>query len=337
MLLLKRCLVVASLLLFSAATLAQVNIYSSRKEALILPLLQQFTADTGIQVKLLTGKDDALLRRLALEGMASPADLLITTDVARLHRAKQMQLTQAVDNGVLQQVVPVAWRDKDHHWFGVTSRARPIVYAPGRVAVEQLGRYEDLADSQWRGRLCLRSSDNVYNQSLVAAALIANGPEQTLNWMQGMVANLSKPPAGGDTDQLKAVAAGICDLTLVNTYYLARLQRSDSRVDNAVAGQLAVFWPNQSDRGAHFNISGMALTKASKHKQHAIALMEYMVSEQAQRWYADVNNEYPVVAGVPMPDVLAAYGQPKADTVSLTRLGELNQQVIKLMDQARWR
>mgnify|MGYP000556037751 CR=1 FL=1 len=333
----KRFLVVASLLLFSATTLAQVNIYSSRKEALILPLLNQFTAHSGIQVKLLTGKDDALLRRLALEGMASPADILITTDVARLHRAKQMQLTQTLDNSVLQQAIPAAWRDKDSHWFGVTSRARPIVYAASRISAEQLQRYEDLADSQWRGRLCLRSSDNVYNQSLVASALIANGAEQTLNWMRGMVANLAKPPAGGDTDQLKAVAAGICDLTLVNTYYLARLQRSDNMVDNAVASQLAVFWPNQADRGAHFNISGMALTKAAKNKQHAIALMEYMVSDQAQRWYADVNNEYPVVAGVPMPDVLAAYGQPKADAVSLTRLGELNQQVIKLMDQARWR
>jgi len=333
----KRFLVVASLLLFSATTLAQVNIYSSRKEALILPLLKQFTAHTGIQVKLLTGKDDALLRRLALEGMASPADILITTDVARLHRAKQMQLTQTLDNRVLQQAIPAAWRDKDSHWFGVTSRARPIVYAASRISAEQLQRYEDLADSQWRGRLCLRSSDNVYNQSLVASALIANGAEQTLNWMRGMVANLAKPPAGGDTDQLKAVAAGICDLTLVNTYYLARLQRSDNMVDNAVASQLAVFWPNQADRGTHFNISGMALTKAAKNKQHAIALMEYMVSDQAQRWYADVNNEYPVVAGVPMPDVLAAYGQPKADAVSLTRLGELNQQVIKLMDQARWR
>ncbi|MCP4881177.1 MAG: extracellular solute-binding protein [Gammaproteobacteria bacterium] len=336
MLKLRRCLVVIGLLLFSTATVAQVNIYSSRKEALILPLLEQFTAHTGIQVKLLTGKDDALLRRLALEGMASPADILITTDAARLHRAKQMQLTQALDNGVLQEAIPVVWRDEDDHWFGVTSRARPIIYAPSRVRAEQLERYEDLADSQWRGRLCLRSSDNVYNQSLAASVLIANGAEQTLSWMQGMVSNLAKPPAGGDTDQLKAVAAGICDVTLANTYYLARLQRSENIGDNAVAEQLAVFWPNQSDRGAHFNISGMALTKASKHKQHAIALMEYMVSDQAQRWYSDANNEYPVVEGVPMPDVLASYGQPKADAVSLTRLGEINQQVIKLMDQARW-
>lgn len=323
--------------LFSLVTLAQVNIYSSRKEVLILPLLEQFTADTGIDVKLLTGKDDALLRRLSMEGMASPADLLITTDVARLHRAKDMGLTQTVNSDLLAEAIPAAWRDTDNHWFGLTSRARPIIYAPNRVDSSELDRYEDLADEQWQGRLCLRSSDNVYNQSMVASALIANGADATLAWLQGMVKNLARPPAGGDTDQLKAVAAGMCDVTLANTYYLARLARSESPADNFVASQLAVFWPNQEDRGAHFNISGVAMLKAAKHQADALKLIEYMVQAPAQQWYAEVNNEYPVVPSVAIPEVLAAYGTPKADAVSLSRLGELNQQVIRLMDQAGWR
>lgn len=332
-----RSLVALFVLLFSTVSIAQVNVYSSRKEALILPLLKQFTADTGIEVKLLTGKDDALLRRLSMEGMASPADLLITTDVARLHRAKHMQLTQAVEQAELIEAIPAMWRDQDNQWFGLTSRSRPIIYAPSRVDVNELSRYEDLADNKWQGRLCLRSSDNVYNQSMVASALIANGEVATLAWLKGMVANLARPPAGGDTDQLKAVAAGMCDVTLANTYYLARLARSDNAGDNFVASQLAVFWPNQSDRGAHFNISGVAMTRAAKNKADALALMTYMVSPSAQQWYAEVNNEYPVVTGVPMPAVLAAYGEPKADAVSLTKLGEQNQAVIRLMDQAGWR
>lgn len=335
--LLQRFLVSLFVVLFSAVSVAQVNVYSSRKEALILPLLQQFTVDTGIEVKLLTGKDDALLRRLAMEGMASPADLLITSDVARLHRAKDMQLTQAVNSPVLSQAIAAHWRDSDDHWFALTSRTRPIIYATHRVDANQLARYEDLADGQWQGRLCLRSSDNVYNQSMVASALIANGEAATLSWLQGMVANMARPPAGGDTDQLKAVAAGMCDVTLANTYYLARLARSDNPADNFVASQLSVFWPNQNDRGAHFNISGVAMTKAAKHEADAQTLMEYMVSEAAQQWYAQVNNEYPVVADVAIPEVLAAHGVGKADAVSLTQLGELNQQALKLMDQAGWR
>lgn len=322
---------------YTSVSIAQVNVYSSRKEALILPLLQQFTAETGVEVKLLTGKDDALLRRLAMEGAASQADLLITSDVARLHRAKHMRLTQGVESDVLAQSIPSQWRDIDGHWFGLTSRTRPIIYAAQRVDASQFERYEDLSDERWRGRLCLRSSDNVYNQSMVASAIVAKGEAATLVWLKGMVANMARPPAGGDIDQLKAVSAGMCDVTLANTYYLARLARSDNPADNFVASQLSVFWPNQADRGAHFNISGVAMTKAARHKIDALALMEYMVSTPAQAWYSQVNNEYPVVIGVAIPEVLASHGEAKADAVSLTQLGEHNQQAIMLMDQAGWR
>ena len=323
--------------LSASIALADVNVYSSRKEVLILPLLDRFTEQTGIEVNLLTGDNDALLSRLQRERSASPADLLITVDVARLHRAKEMGLTQPVQSDILESKIASQWRDTDNHWFGLTSRARPIIYAANRVDPSEFNRYEDLADPKWKGRICMRSSDNVYNQSLVSSALIANGAEATQAWLNGLVQNFARPPAGGDTDQLRAVAAGMCDLTLANTYYLGRLARSEKGMDQMVASQLAVFWPNQSDRGAHFNISGIALTQSSKNRDEALKLMEFMVSEESQRWYADVNNEYPVVEGVQIPEVLADFGQPKADSVALSKLGELNSESLRLMDKAGWK
>ena len=316
---------------------ADVNVYSSRTEALIKPLLDRFSAETGVAVNLLTGKDDALLTRLQMEGTASPADLFITSDVARLYRAKTAGITEAVESEVLNTAIASQWRDADNHWFGLTSRARPIIFAKDRVNSAELDRYENLADPKWKGRICIRSSSNVYNQSLVSSAVIANGEEATLKWLNGLVANFSRPPAGGDTDQLKAVAAGQCDLTLANTYYLARLAASDKAEDRAVAAKLSVFWPNQSDRGAHFNISGIALTKSAKNQADAIKLMEYLVSDEAQRWYAEVNNEYPIVANVEASEQLKSFGSAKADSVSLYKLGELNGNSLRLMDRAGWK
>lgn len=316
---------------------ADVNVYSSRTEALIKPLLNRFTAETGIEVNLLTGKDDALLTRLQMEGKASPADLFITSDVARLYRAKTAGITEAVESETLNKAIARQWRDADNHWFALTSRARPIIVAKDRVDPSELARYEDLADARWKGRICIRSSSNVYNQSMVSSALIANGEEATLNWLKGLVANFSRPPAGGDTDQLKAVAAGQCDLTLANTYYLARLAASNKAEDREVAAKLSVFWPNQSDRGTHFNISGIALTKSAKNTSEAIQLMEYMVSDDAQRWYAEVNNEYPIVTNVEASDQLKSFGAAKADSVSLYKLGELNDESLRLMDRAGWK
>ena len=332
-----RGLVVAGLMAATVAAHAQVNVYSSRKEVLIKPLLDTFTEQTGIEVKLLTGKDDALLKRLAMEGMASPADVLITADVARLHRAKEQGLTQPVVSNVLEGRIGAQWRDADGYWFGATSRARPIIYAKDRVDPANLSSYEDLTDEQWRGRICIRSSSNVYNQSLVASKINADGAEATSEWLAGLVANFARPPAGGDTDQIRAAAAGVCDIAIANTYYLARLARSSKAADNAVAESVAVFWPNQDGRGAHFNVSGIALTKAAKNRDEAVQLMEFMVSDEAQQWYADVNNEYPVVESVAVAPVLQAFGEAKADSVALSRLGELNQQAIMLMDQAGWR
>ena len=275
-------IVAAGLLLVTTAQASDiVNVYSARKEALIKPLLDDFTVATGIQVNLITGKADALLKRLQVEGSATPADLFITVDAGRLHRAKESGMLKPVSIPVLEQRIPEELRDSEGYWYGLTLRARPIIYAKERVNPDELSTYEALVDAQWKGRLCLRSSQSVYNQSLVAATIDALGPEATQVWMQGMVNNLAKAPSGGDTDQLKAVAAGVCDVTIVNTYYLARMINSSKQADQSVASQLAVFWPNQNGsgglgRGAHFNVSGAGFTKYGKHPEQVI-LLEYLV------------------------------------------------------------
>ena len=318
-----------SLLSSSLAQAADVvNVYSARKEALIKPLLDEFSGATGIEVNLVTGKADALLKRLEVEGSATPADLFVTTDVGRLQRAKEAGVLKPVAMPALQSSISETLWDSEHYWYGLTLRARPIIYAKDRVNVDELSTYEALAGANFEGRLCLRSSQNVYNQSLVAATIHAQGEEATLAWMKGMVNNLAKSPSGGDTDQLKAVAAGVCDLTLANTYYLARLVNSDKEADQAVADKLAVFWPNQTGtstlgRGAHFNVSGAAFTKHGKNTDEAKALLDYLASEKAQAWYSEINNEYPVVEGVAVSNVLKAFGSYKMDPIDLQILGKL--------------
>lgn len=319
-----------------------VNVYSARKEALIKPLLDEFSGATGIEVNLVTGKADALLKRLEVEGSATPADLFVTTDVGRLQRAKEAGVLKPVAMPALQSSISETLWDSEHYWYGLTLRARPIIYAKDRVNVDELSTYEALAGANFEGRLCLRSSQNVYNQSLVAATIHAQGEEATLAWMKGMVNNLAKSPSGGDTDQLKAVAAGVCDLTLANTYYLARLVNSDKEADQAVADKLAVFWPNQTGtstlgRGAHFNVSGAAFTKHGKNTDEAKALLEYLASEKAQAWYSEINNEYPVVEGVAVSNVLKAFGSYKMDPIDLQILGQNNRQAVQLMDRAGWK
>lgn len=325
-------------LLFShAPQAAELNIYSGRSEALIKPLLESFSKETGIKVNLVSGKDDALIERLKAEGLQSPADVLMTADAGRLYRAKAAGLLQAVDSPTLQASIPPAYRDPDNQWFGLTLRARVIVYAPERVKPEELSTYEALAEPRWKGRLCMRSSDSIYNQSLTAALIAHHGEAQTLEWAKGIVTNLARPPKGGDRDQIKAIAAGECDLSLVNTYYLAGMLNAQEPLEREAASKVAVFWPNQKDRGAHVNISGAGITAAAKNTQEARKLLEFLVSDEAQRWYAEVNQEYPIKAGVPISPTLQAWGAFKADHLPLTRLGELNPQAVRLLDRAGWR
>ncbi len=316
-----------------------VNVYSARKEELILPLLEQFSERSGVAVNLVTGKADALLKRLEAEGQASPADVFITVDAGRLYRAKEAGLLQAIDSAVLNAVVPEHLRDDDGYWVALSQRARPVFFRKDRVSPRDLSTYEALADAQWKGRICIRSSSNIYNQSLVASMIAAEGEQQTEAWANALVANFARPPAGGDTDQLRAAAAGVCDLAIANTYYFARLLNSDKPTDREVASKLAVFWPNQDggERGVHVNVSGVGVTKHAKHTENAVALVEFLVSPDAQAWYAAENNEYPVVDGVAVPETLQEMGSFRADDVALTKLGENNRAAVKLMDRAGWK
>lgn len=315
----------------------EVNVYSARKEALIKPILDQFTQQTNIKVNLVTGKADALISRLSSEGELSPADIIITTDVGRLHRAKSQNLLQSFESSELQAAIPARLRDPEHQWFGLTKRARPIMYVPGRVKASELSRMEDLTDAKWQGRICIRSSGNIYNQSMVAAMLAQNEEQVVQNWAEGLVSNLARPPKGGDRDQIKAAVAGICDIAIANTYYLAGMLTDTDKKNREIAEQIKVFWPNQNDRGAHVNISGAAITKNAPNKTNAQKLLAFMVTPEAQEWYAQTNHEYPVVEGVKWSPVLKGFGEFKAEQVDLQKVGELNAEAVKLMDRAQWK
>ena len=323
---------------FQGSALAEeVNVYSARQEALILPLLQKFEAQTGIGFKLITAKADELLKRLEAEGRSTPADVFITTDAGRLQRAREAGVLRALDNATLRQRIPENLRDRENYWFGLSQRARVIFYAKDRVDPAELSSYEALADEKWRERVCIRSSSNIYNQSLLASMIEAHGVEQTEAWARGLVANFARKPAGGDTDQLRAAAAGQCDIAIANTYYYGRLASSDKQADRDVANALGVFWPNQADRGAHINVSGAGVTKHGKHPEAAERLLEFLVNPESQTWYAEVNNEYPVVADAQASELLQSWGEFKGDSLNLSRLGENNRAAVQLMDRAGWR
>ncbi len=315
----------------------EVNVYSARKEALILPLLEKFKAETGIDFNLITAKADELLKRLESEGRSTPADVFITTDAGRLQRAKEAGVLRAVDNAELNARIPQNLRDSENYWFGMSRRARVIFYARDRVDASELSTYEALTDPRWKGRICIRSSSNIYNQSLVASMIEAHGVEETEAWARGLVANFARNPAGGDTDQLRAVAAGQCDIAVANTYYYGRLVKSSKESDRKVADALGLFWPNQDDRGAHVNVSGAAVTQHAKHPEAAERLLEFMAAAESQAWYGEVNLEYPVTADAPSSELLKSFGEFKGDSLNLSRLGENNRAAVKLMDRAGWR
>ncbi len=315
----------------------EVNVYSARKEQLIKPLLNEFTRVTNIKVNLITSSADALLKKLELEGNNSPADILITTDAGRLHRAKVSNILQPAITPKIQKMVDSNLQDPEHTWLALTTRARVIVYAKDRVKPNELISYEKLADPKWHKRICVRSSNNIYNQSLVASMIFHNGKEVTLEWAKGLVNNFARKPKGGDKDQIKAVAAGQCDIAIVNTYYLGQMANSSDGSQRYASNKVSVFWPNQADRGAHVNVSGIAITRSAKNKNNAIKLIEFLLSDEAQYWYAEANNEYPVIASAGLSDTLKNWGDFKSDAINLSKLGLLNNDAVKIMDKAGWR
>jgi iron(III) transport system substrate-binding protein len=309
----------------------EVVVYSARNEHLIKPLFDKYTEQTGVKIRYITDKEGPLLQRLKAEGKRTPADMLITVDAGNLWTAAESGVLAKVDSPILEQNIPAHLRDPDNRWVGLSVRARTIAYATDRVKPEELSSYEDLADAKWKGRLCLRTSKKVYNQSLVATLIARHGEQQAQQIVEGWVANLAAPPFSNDTKALEAVAAGQCDVTIVNTYYFGRLQKKQPDIN------LALFWPNQDSSGVHVNVSGAGITAHAKHPQAARALLEWLSSEQAQRVFAAVNMEYPANPAVQPDPVVAAWGDFKADQLNVSEAGRLQTDAIKLMDRAGYR
>lgn len=313
-----------------------VNVYSARHYDVDELLYDRFTDDTGIEVNILEGKPDELIERIKNEGEQSPADIYMAVDAGRLWRAQEAGILQPAESEVLRQAVPESLRSPEGDWFGLTSRARVLIYNKENVDPSELSTYEDLADPKWKGKVCVRSSNNVYNQSLVGSMVETIGAEATETWAEGLVANFARQPEGGDVDQIKSVAAGLCDVAIANHYYWARLAKSDDAGDAEVIEKTAVFFPNQEDRGTHVNVSGMGLVKNAPHAENAIAFMEYLVSPDVQEIFADTNNEYPVVEGVEVDPVVAELGEFKVDEVNVSSYGRNNPEVNEIVDRAGW-
>lgn len=314
-----------------------INLYSARHYDTDDALYQSFADRTGVRVNLVEAEADQLIERVKSEGANSPADVLITVDAGRLWRAQEAGILQPISSSILTSAIPVSLRDPEGHWFGLSKRARVLFYSKDRVNPADLSTYEALAEAKWHGKILVRSSTNTYNQSMTGALLAAHGASNTEEWARGLVANFARPPEGGDTPQIQAVAAGAGDVAIANTYYYARLVKSDKPEDRAVADQVGIFFPNQRDRGTHINICGGGILKNSPNKEAAIQFLEHLVSQQAQSLFALGNNEYPVVAGVEPDPVVAGFGPFREDSVSAATFGRNNAEALRIMDRAGWK
>jgi iron(III) transport system substrate-binding protein len=318
------------------AAAQEVNIYSARHYQTDEALYEGFTEKTGIRINRIEGEGDALMERIKAEGKNSPADVLITVDAGRLWRADQLDLFQPVRSKLLEERIPANLRHPDGRWFGFSTRARVIFYNKDMVDPSEIGSYEDLADPKWKGMVCMRSSSNIYNLSLMASLIEHNGEEKALEWAKGVVGNFARNPQGGDTDQLRAVATGECGLTLANTYYFVRLMQSDDPKDQEVVEKVGVIFPNQDGRGTHVNVSGAGVLKHAPNKDAAVKFLEYLASDEAQRYFAHGNNEYPAVPGVAASDALELLGDFKVDEINVAVYGENQPLAQKLFDRAGW-
>ncbi len=314
---------------------AEVNIYSARHYDTDELLYDTFTEQTGIKVNLVEGKNDELLERIKNEG--GNADVLIMVDAGRLWRAEEANLLQPTTSTLLEEKLPDSLRHPEGLWFGLTRRARVIVYNKDRVQPDQISTYEDLAKPEWKGRVCVRSSSNVYNQSLLGSMIESQGAEETEAWAKGLVSNFARDPEGGDISQIKSVAAGQCDVAIANHYYVARLANSEKAEDQDITAKTTVVFPNQSDRGTHVNISGAGVVVNAPHKENAIKFIEYLASPSAQAVFADSNNEYPAVEGTKNSQIIETYGEFKADTVNVSAYGRNNPEALKIADRAGWK
>ena len=314
-----------------------LNLYTGRHYDTDQALYDLYSSFTGVKINVIQGEADQLIQRIASEGRNSPADVLLTVDAGRLWRAEQLGLCQPITSDFLTSRIPAYLRHPDGIWFGFTKRARVIVYAKDRVSPSELSTYEDLAHPKWQGRLLTRSSSNVYNLSLTGSILAVSGEQATEDWARGIARNLARPPQGGDTDQLKAVAAGQGDLAIANRYYFARLLASRDPEDQAVAAKLDIFFPNQDDRGTHGNISGGCVTANAPNRDEAIRFLEFLAGDGAQAIFSQGNQEYPVVAGQALSPILERWGPFREDTISAAVFGANNPRALIVMNRAGWR
>ena len=325
-------LIFFSVLVFGCAPdSTQVVVYSSRAEHLIAPIFERFEAETGIPVTWVTDKEGPLLQRLASEAEQTPADLLLTVDAGNLWLAAERGLMQPALSAALESNVPPHLRDPHSYWFGLSVRARTIVYSTDRVDPATLSTYSDLGSDQWRGRLCLRTSKKVYNQSLVAMMIADQGEAATEATVRAWVANLAAPVFSSDTQVLEAIAAGQCDVGIVNTYYFGRLQRDNPEFP------VALFWPDQNAGGVHVNVSGAGIVRHSDNVTAAMQLLEWLSGPAAQRDFAGLNLEYPVRPDVALAPEVAAWGEFRQNVINVSRAGELQAQAVRLMDRAGYR
>ena len=324
-------LALCALTLASTAVAQEVNVYSYREPALIQPLMDAFTAQTGVAVNV-AFLNKGLIERLRAESRRSPADLVFTVDISRLHGVKDAGLTQPVQNDALTNNIPAEFRDPENHWFGLTTRARIIYASKDRVAPNEVTTYEDLADSKWKDRICTRSGTHSYMLALTAAYLHHHGEAETLDWLKAVKSNLARKPQGNDRAQVKAIWAGECDIALGNTYYMGQMLADPEQQD--WANSVSVEFPIFEDAGTHVNVSGMALTKSAPNRDDAIRLMAFLASPKAQEIYAADNFEYPIAPGTVADPLVQSWGGFAADTVNLTTIAKLRAEALRLTELA---
>jgi iron(III) transport system substrate-binding protein len=326
-------LAVASLTtLHPAHATGEVNIYSYREPGLINPLLAQFTKETGVKTNVVFATN-GLIERLSAEGKNSPADLLLTNESGLLLQAVAAGVTQPVHSEALAKAIPAALRDDKDQWFGLTQRARVVYASKDRVKQDAI-TYEELADPKWRGKICIRSGQHTYNVALIASMIAHHGEEYTEKWLAGLKSNLARRPAGGDRETVRDVQAGLCDIAIANTYYMAAMLKKPDQ--KAWADAVRIVFPNAADRGTHVNVSGVAMTANAPNKDNALRLMEFLASPEAQKIYAEVNGEYPASDGIAASSLVQSWGPLKADPLPLAKIAALRKKASELVDRVQF-